>query len=158
MYSLIIGVVFTVVYMQQRIWGSDAPPSLWVTIVFVTIRWFGMAAMCIMYVSGFLLLYRKSLFKRFVKPIEAVGRMALTNYIFQNILGGIIFYNFGFKLIGETGPLANLLICFLIFAIQIPLSIWWVKRFTFGPVEWLWRSLTYWKRQPIAIKREVSLG
>lgn len=143
LYSLIIGAVFTAVTLQPRIWGGIADPPVWKHFAITAVHWLGYVAFTICYISGFLLLYRKASFKRLVKPIEAVGRAALSNYIFQNMMAGFIFYSYGLKQIGDTGPLVNLLICFLIFAVQIPLSVWWMKRFRFGPIEWLWRTLTY---------------
>ncbi len=154
-YSLIIGVVFTTTIQLVPFWGSIKSSPLWIYFIIVVVRWTGLAALTVFYISGFLLLYPKAFFKRLVKPIEAVGRAALSNYIFQNIIIAFIFYSYGLKLIGDTLPLVNMLICFPIFAIQIPLSVWWMKRYRFGPVEWLWRSLTYGKRQPMRIKKEV---
>lgn len=152
-YSLLTGVIFTAITIQYRIWGGAAGSPIWMYAWFSTLTWTGMAAFTVCYVSGFLLLFRKAFFRRLVKPLESVGRAALSNYIFQNIVMGFIFYSYGFKIMGTTGPLVNLLICFLIFAIQIPLSMWWMNRFRFGPAEWLWRTLTYGKRQPMK-KRE----
>jgi uncharacterized protein len=115
------------------------------------VRWFSFPALCACYLSGLLLLYSKGkpFFRGLMKPIEAIGRTAFSNYIFQNIAMGLIFYNYGFKLMGKTGPLENLLICFIIYALQISLTVWWLKYFRFGPVEWLWRTLSYGKRQPM---------
>lgn len=155
LYSLIIGIVFTTTILLLRIWGNINSSPLWMHFLIVVVEWTGYAALTAFYVSGFLLLYPKAFFQRLVKPIEAVGRAALNNYIFQNIIVAFIFYSYGLKLFGDTLPLVNLLICFPIFAIQIPLSVWWMRRYRFGPVEWLWRTLTYGKRQPMRIKKEV---
>jgi uncharacterized protein len=148
-YSLVIGVVSTAVFFQYRIWGGIIDSPAWTHFAIPVMRWTGYAAVTVFYISGFLLLYRKTFFKRLVAPLEAVGRAAFSNYIFQNIIASFVFYSYGLKLMGSTRPLVNLLICFLIFALQIPLSVWWMKRFRFGPVEWLWRTLTYGKPQPM---------
>jgi uncharacterized protein len=60
-----------------------------------------------------------------------------------------MFYSYGLRLYGKTGPAANVCLAIAVFAFQIALSDWWLSRFRFGPAEWLWRSLTYGKRQPM---------
>lgn len=63
--------------------------------------------------------------------------------------GGILFYGHGFGLFGFVERTGQILIVFLIWIFEILLSLLWLKRFRFGPFEWLWRSLTYWKLQPM---------
>lgn len=75
--------------------------------------------------------------------------MALTNYLLQSLICTTIFYRYGLALFGKVGPSLGLLLTTTIFLIQIPLSVGWLRRFRFGPVEWLWRSLTYWQPQPM---------
>jgi uncharacterized protein len=60
-----------------------------------------------------------------------------------------IFYSYGLGLYGSVGRAAGLGLAVIIYAIQLPLSVWWLRRFRFGPAEWLWRSLTYGKLQPM---------
>ena len=88
-------------------------------------------------------------------PLAAVGRMALSNYLLQSLICTTIFYSYGLALFGKVGPSLGLLLTITIFLIQIPLSVWWLRRFQFGPIEWLWRSLTYWQRQPMRLSRSV---
>ena len=84
---------------------------------------------------------------RFV-PLAAVGRMALSNYLAQTLIAVTIFHGYGLGFYGKIGPALGLLITLVIFALQIVISIWWLRRFYFGPVEWLWRSLSYRRPQP----------
>ena len=77
--------------------------------------------------------------------------MALTNYLLQTVICTLIFYNYGLGLYGKVGPALGLVLTVAIFLVQIPLSAWWLKRFRFGPMEWLWRSLTYAKLQPMRV-------
>jgi len=79
-----------------------------------------------------------------------VGRMAFTNYIAQSVILSLIFYGFGLGLFGRLSVAPSLAIVVLIFAGQAALSAWWLDRFRFGPIEWLWRSLMYGKRQPFS--------
>src|ERR1051325_8211084 len=81
----------------------------------------------------------------------AVGRMALSNYLLQSLICTTIFYGYGLALFGKVRPSLGLLLTTIICLIQIPLSVWWLRRFRFGPIEWLWRSLTYGQRQPMRV-------
>jgi len=83
--------------------------------------------------------------------LAAVVRMALTNYLLQTLLATFIFYGRGLGLYGSVPSVGQMGIVVLIWGIQLWLSPWWLRRFRFGPVEWLWRSLSYWKRQPMRV-------
>ena len=72
-----------------------------------------------------------------------VGRMAFTNYIAQSVILSLIFYGFGLALFGQLSVAQSLAIAVLIYAAQAAFSAWWLSRFRFGPIEWLWRSLMY---------------
>ncbi len=81
------------------------------------------------------------------------GRMALTNYILQSLILSTLFFGYGFGLYGQVGRAAQMLVAIAIVAVQIPLSAWWLAHFRFGPLEWVWRSLTYLSWQPMRISR-----
>ena len=82
------------------------------------------------------------------RQLGAVGRMAFTNYIAQSIVMTVLFYGFGFGLMGRVGVAAGLGLSTLIFSAQAWGSGWWLKRYRFGPLEWLWRCLMYGAWQP----------
>ena len=75
--------------------------------------------------------------------------MALTNYLSQTIICNIIFLGFGFGLWGKLQRFEIYIIVFGIWILQLIYSVAWLKKYRFGPAEWLWRSLTYRKRQPL---------
>lgn len=81
--------------------------------------------------------------------LAAAGRMALTNYLAQSVILSFLFYGYGLGLFGRIGTAPGALIGIALYAAQLAASRWWLQRFRFGPVEWLWRSLTYGRRQPI---------
>jgi uncharacterized protein len=81
--------------------------------------------------------------------LASVGRMALTNYLLQSLLCGFIFYGWGLGLFGSTQRWEQFAIVISIWLLQLILSTWWMSRFQFGPIEWLWRSATYAKVQPM---------
>ena len=94
------------------------------------------------YVMTFCLLGRYELF-------ASPGRMALTNYIGQTLVGIFLFYGFGLGLGTRLGLWQIELVAVAVFAVQIALSHLWLRKFSFGPLEWLWRMLTYGRVLPI---------
>ena len=87
--------------------------------------------------------------------LMAVGRMALTNYLAQSILSAFIFMSFGLGLYGQLNGYYLFVVVAAIWLIEIIWSSIWLRHFRFGPFEWLWRSLSYGKRQPM---RRSSVG
>jgi uncharacterized protein len=87
--------------------------------------------------------------KKIIRPVAAVGRMALTQYLLQTLICTFLFYGHGLGLFGRVERQYQILIVFAIWGVQLILSPIWLRHFRFGPVEWLWRSLTYLKRQPM---------
>ena len=75
--------------------------------------------------------------------------MAFTNYIMQTILCTLIFYGHGLGLFGSMGRTEQALLVLGVWILQLFLSPLWLKHFQFGPLEWVWRSLTYWRLQPM---------
>ena len=113
-------------------------------------------ALMLFYASTIILLTQREIWRRRLAPLAAVGRTALSNYLLQSLICTTIFYSYGLALFGKVGPSLGLLLTVAIFLIQIPVSTWWLGRYQFGPVEWLWRSLTYWQRQPLRISGTVA--
>jgi uncharacterized protein len=75
--------------------------------------------------------------------------MALTNYLAQALICVPVFYGFGLGVGPQFGVPGRLVTFALLFGVQILFSHWWLARFRFGPAEWVWRSLTYLRRQPM---------
>jgi uncharacterized protein len=75
--------------------------------------------------------------------------MGLTVYLTQTVFGVLVFYGFGLGMLGELGVAPAVAYGILFFVVQILLARWWMSSFSMGPVEWLWRSLTYLKLQPM---------
>lgn len=95
-----------------------------------------------------MLLYKYGLATGFFKKMAAVGQMAFTNYLMQSIICGFIFYGVGLRWYGAVERYELYLITFGIWIFQVIFSNVWLKYYRFGPLEWVWRSLTYWKKQP----------
>ena len=101
-----------------------------------------------------MLLYKSSFLNRLFIWMQPVGQMAFTNYLTQSFMCGLYFYGFGFGMFGRLQRYELYYVVCLIWFIQILWSNLWLRYFCFGPIEWLWRSLTYWKIQPF--RKETS--
>jgi uncharacterized protein len=99
------------------------------------------------YASVLILLYKTVIGKNIMHIFKPVGQMAFTNYLSQSIITSIIFYGFGLYATLQRYQLYYIVIGIWIF--QIVFSTIWLKYFSIGPLEWIWRSLTYWKKQPL---------
>lgn len=95
-----------------------------------------------------MLLYKSGWFKWLFALMRPVGQMAFTNYLTQSIICGIIFYGIGFGLFGKLEYHQLFYVVAGVWTVQIIWSHIWLRYFRFGPMEWLWRSFTYWKNQP----------
>src|SRR5690606_14476625 len=82
---------------------------------------------------------------RWLRVVAPAGRMALTNYLLQSVVGTLLFYDYGLGLWGDVSRAGQTLLVFAVFALQVAASHWWLARFRFGPMEWLWRAFTYWQ-------------
>ncbi|MEY9590673.1 uncharacterized protein ABIA06_002964 [Bradyrhizobium yuanmingense] len=86
-----------------------------------------------------------------------LGRMALTNYLAQSVICGWIFYGYGLGQFGRLGVAATLAIGIFVYLAQVVFSAWWLGRYRFGPVEWLWRSCMYGVPQPMRAKVNLAI-
>ncbi len=105
--------------------------------------------------AGIMLLYKSGFLKWFFDWMRPAGQMAFTNYLMQSIIGTLIFTGIGFGLFGQLERHQLYIMVLAIWIFQIIFSIIWLKYFRFGPFEWAWRSLTYWKRQPF-LKKDLG--
>jgi uncharacterized protein len=107
-------------------------------------------ALSLFYASSVILLSREETWRRVLHPFGAIGRTALSNYLLQSVICTTLYNSWGFGLFGKVGPLAGLIPTILIYSAQVPLSSWWTARFSFGPMEWIWRTLTYGRLQALS--------
>ena len=111
-------------------------------------------ALAVIYVSWILLLFQKEKWHRYLIYLYPVGKMGLTTYLMQTLFGTLIFFSYGLGLLGDIGAFTSLMLAIFLFAVQIVFARYWFKVFNYGPVEWLWRNLTYFKIQPIFQKAQ----
>lgn len=115
-------------------------------------RTFANLGLMMIYICGFTLLYYNYGWRSALDKIAPVGRMSVTNYMMQSMVGVTLFYGFGANLAVECNYLQSLLVGIAFVLIQILYSNWWIKRFYYGPLEWLWRTLTWMARVPLRRK------
>ncbi len=104
------------------------------------------------YLALFVLLAAGPL-RRPLAVLAPAGRMALTNYLMQSVICSVIFYGYGLGLYGGIGRSGQVAIVLVVFALQVVFSHWWLARFRYGPMEWLWRAGTYLQRPPFRRQR-----
>lgn len=104
------------------------------------------------YISAFILLYYNTKARAGLDRIAPVGRMSVTNYMFQGLIGVPLFYGFGANLAMELSFLQCSIVGLIIYVIQILYSNWWMKQYYYGPVEWGWRVVTWFKLIPLRRK------
>ena len=157
LWGVVLGLIGNAVYTYAIAKANPAIPSL-TTLAGAAGIMVGAPALCFAYVCGLTLLVRRERWKQRLSPIGAVGRMALTNYLMQSVICTLIFYSYGLGLYGACPPFWGLMLTFGIYLFQIALSVWWLGRFRFGPMEWLWRTLTYAEIQPLRLSRGEEIG
>ena len=143
-WGLALGIPFGILYtwssMQGHPWGRVAHDLLYLVSVY---------PMGFAYAAGFALAFSRSEEAPGWKLLANPGRMACTNYLGQSVIGILLFYGIGLGLGNRVGLLGTELIALGVYAFQILFSSLWMRAFAFGPVEWVWRMLTYGKRLPL---------
>jgi uncharacterized protein len=122
------------------------PPDLLLFAAAVS-RFYGTYVLALGYAAGLTLLLRQERWRRRLAPAAAVGRMALTNYLLQSLVCVTLFTTTG--LYGKVGPALLVVPTIVVYAGQVWSSNRWLRRFRYGPMEWLWRSLTYGSIGPL---------
>jgi uncharacterized protein len=113
---------------------------------------FGSIVVALGHVGLLMLIVQSGALTWLTRRLAAVGRMALSNYLTHSIVCTTLFYGYGFGLFGTINRTGLLAIVVTIWIVQLIISPIWLAHFRFGPAEWLWRSLTYWRLQPMGIK------
>ena len=130
-----------------KLMGSGLRPNLWAMGTMVSLI---LGAPLLGHLYGMLLvvLHGTPTGRRRLSPLAATGRMALTHYLTHTVVFTTLNNGYGFGFYGSISPTVGLLLTLGMFALQVPLSVWWLRQFRYGPLEWLWRSLTYLRVQP----------
>jgi uncharacterized protein len=114
--------------------------------------------MTLFYVAAFVLLFQRRSWQALLARFAPLGRMALTSYLLQTVVGVLVFYGFGLGLLGRYGHSVAIPIGLAVVVVQAWLCPLWLRHFRFGPIEWAWRSLTWLRRQPFRISPEATVA
>jgi uncharacterized protein len=127
----------------------DPVAVAWVTAIYDPTR----LAVALGHIGLVMLLARASWAGWLTRGLADVGRMALTSYLTATIVCTTLFNGYGFGLFGLLDRRRLYLVVLAIWLAQLAFSHFWLRAFRFGPAEWAWRSLTYWKAQPLRRRR-----
>jgi uncharacterized protein len=133
--------------MSRKVLHPETLP--WLPLVMAPVRHLGEMGIAAAYVAGFTLLFQRDAWRKRLSVLAPVGRMALTNYLLESVLGVTLFYGYGLGWMNTLGSAAQFAVALAVFALQVGFSHLWLARFRFGPVEWVTRSLTYGRAQPM---------
>ncbi|MFN8095232.1 MAG: DUF418 domain-containing protein [Vicinamibacteria bacterium] len=119
-------------------------------IVAALVRVAATAAVSVGYAAGIAHLAASGRLPRLERGLEAVGRTALSNYLLQSLVGTFVHYGHGLGLYSKVGAAAGMALSLAVFSLQVPLSLWYLSRRRTGPVEWLWRLMSYGRPAEVA--------
>lgn len=137
--------------LKIRMGGGEVPL---ITLVISALNNLGTVTLSGTLAMGFIALYQVGGIRKYLNLLTPYGRMGLTNYEMQNVIGAILFSTWGFgSVLGSKGAVVLFLLGLVIYVLQVIISEYWMKRFLYGPLEWLWRSGTYLRWQPFKRKR-----
>ena len=149
-----VGLGGCLIWVAMQNFGMGDSSSLALTVIQNLAGWpVGMNALGLGYAAAITLLIGKDRWRRLLTPFAAVGRLALTHYLFTSLIVAFVAYSWGLGLYGKIMPATGLSIAIGVFVVQVFASHWWLRRFRFGPVEWLLRSFTYGKVQAMRQQR-----
>lgn len=135
--------------MARDVYYPPTPAGLALTVF----QYLTVPLLIFFYVAGLTWLFQRPVWRRRFKPLVAVGRMTLTNYLLQSLVSILVFYGIGLGLFGKVGAVVAVGIAWLIYTLQALFSLWWWSRgFAFGPAEWLWRRLSYGGPVPFRVR------
>lgn len=153
-YGLVLGFIGNAMLASVMEMNAIFPPSA-LGIVGIIGYAVGVVSLALSFIAVITTLWQKESWRRLLTYLAPVGRMALTNYLLQTVICVLLFYGYGFGLFGRFGAVAATLIAVVIFVFQILISALWLKYFNYGPMEWIWRQLTY--RQRLALRQPAEV-
>jgi uncharacterized protein len=130
--------------LEARLQRMEIVPIQWVGLIYP----FQRILLVMAHVSAIILLYKSRYVQSLFRRLEAVGQMALTNYVMQSVICTLVFFGYGLNYYAELEFYQLFYVVTAIWLVQLLISPLWLRFFHFGPLEWAWRSLTYWRLQP----------
>ena len=137
---------------QLMLMASETTADSWLKVAGAGAYALGVAPLALAYGSTFAILWQSAAWRPRLARLAPAGRMALTNYLTHTVVSLTLFYGIGFGLMGRLGPVWWPLMVVAMISAQVTFSRWWLARFAFGPMEWIWRQATYGAR--LRLRRE----
>lgn len=131
--------------LEANLARMEEVPINWVNLIYP----FQRILLVMAHAAALILLYKSGVIQGLMNRLVAVGRMAFTNYISHSVICTLFFFGYGLNYYAELAFYQIYVVVLAIWTFQLIISPIWLKYFLFGPLEWLWRSLTYWKVQPL---------
>lgn len=147
-----------------RVLGLGLPAGLLLNLLdyWLEPAWLGnlafiLAALCLSaaYVSALSLFSLTERGARWLAPLGQAGRMALTNYFLQSVVCSVLFNGYGLGWYEKIGSAGQIGLTALLYVLQVIFSVWWMRYFHYGPLEWLWRALTYLQKPPFLRTEQI---
>lgn len=130
--------------LEANLERMERVPINWVGLIYP----FQRILLVMAHAATLILLYKSGKIQGLFRRLEAVGQMAFTNYIMHSVICTLFFFGYGLNYFAELEFYQIFYLAFAIWVLQLIVSPIWLRYFYFGPLEWLWRSLTYWRIQP----------
>lgn len=146
-----IGIVIGFFLMLLIVLGTKCLPPVSALVLVVEDQYLAGPILCLGYASALTLVFLRNPNKKIYEHLSNAGRMALTNYLSQSLVLTFLAYGWGMGLALKLNGFQVISICVALFVLQIIFSVYWLKKFKYGPLEWVWRCVTYWKIFPISI-------
>ena len=141
--------------IQVALMARGTPAGSWLKVAESAAYALGVAPLALAYAATFGIFWQSAAWRARLTRLAPAGRMALTNYLSQTVVALMLFYGIGFGLMGRVGPSWWPLLVVTVITAQVAVSRWWLARFAFGPMEWIWRQATYGRRLPL---RRAAVG
>ena len=151
-FLLISFAIFSIGFLADKIWLKDlenASHSALLLSLEDIVNSISSLFQVFVYIIGFLFLLTLDRIRPFLLPLAPIGRTALTVYLTHTLVFSFLFYSFGLGLYASLTPIQLVTIAVILFFLDLTASILWLKYFQYGPLEWIWRSLTYNKVLPL---------
>ena len=143
-------------FSAYRVWAVGFEP-LQSVLTFTTYQ-AARLAMTFGHLSALLLMYKAGVLRGLFARLAAIGQTAFSNYILHSLIYGFVFYGYGLNLFDKMQRWKLYLVVAGMWTVSLVASPVWLRHYRFGPLEWAWRSLTYWKRQPIRMGTVVEVS
>ncbi|WP_343486347.1 DUF418 domain-containing protein [Allomuricauda sp. d1] len=156
--SVALVVFFGIMATAFASMGENFNFNSWNAMIGLTAMDLANFAMTLIYIALFTMLFRKAKWEQRLDKFAPYGRMALTNYVFQSVLFTFMLFGWGLGLIGELRQLYTFLIAIAFIALQMWFSKIWLDHFKYGPLEWLWRSATFFKWFPMKKSKPTDVA